>query len=71
MKLKGELGGIAGQTNGCMPPPPGEGQYICRNCGKRFSSHKSSGLFALIGLPIVKCPQCGSGNTTRDPMVVY
>ena len=71
MKLKEELGGIAIQTNGCMPPRPGEGLYICRDCGKRFFPRKKSGLFDLIRLSLVKCPQCGSGNTARDPMVVY
>jgi hypothetical protein len=34
MNLKGELDGIANHTHGCMPPRPGEGLYICRNCGK-------------------------------------
>ena len=71
MKLEGELDGIAGQTNGYMPPRPGEGLYFCRNCGKRFSPSKSSGLFALIWLSLVKCPHCGSSNTAKDPMVVY
>jgi len=71
MKLKGLQGGIVSHTNGCMPPRPGEGLYICRNCGKRFFPHKNLGLFNLIRLPFVKCPQCGSINTARDPMVVY
>jgi len=71
MKQEAGLGGIANQTNGFMPPRPGEGLYICRNCGKRFFPRKSSGLFGLIGLSLVKCPQCGCSNTARDPMVVY
>jgi DNA-directed RNA polymerase subunit RPC12/RpoP len=71
MKLKEELGGITSQTNGYMPPRPGEGLFICRKCGKRFSPYKSSGLFELIRLPFVKCPHCGSFNTSRDPLVVY
>lgn len=69
MKLKGLQDGIAIQTNGCMPPRPGEGLYICHNCGKHFFPCKS--LLDFIRLPIVKCSQCGSINTSRDPMVVY
>jgi len=71
MKLKRLPEGIASHANGFMPPRPGEGLYVCRKCGERFSSHKNLGFFSLIGLARVRCPECGSFNTARDPLVVY
>jgi DNA-directed RNA polymerase subunit RPC12/RpoP len=71
MKLKVKPEGIANHANGFMPPRPGEGLYICRKCGERFSIRKSPCFFSIIGLARVRCPECGSFNTTRDPMVVY
>ena len=61
-----------GMLNGFVRPRPGEGFYMCRKCGERFHRHiNDMDLFDRIGLPLVKCPKCGSFSTKRDERWVH
>jgi DNA-directed RNA polymerase subunit RPC12/RpoP len=46
-------------------PFPGNGFYICRNCGNRFLNKRSRILSELIGDLLVRCPKCKSLRTQR------
>jgi predicted Zn-ribbon and HTH transcriptional regulator len=39
--------------------------FICKKCDHRFMA-----VLRILPLP-VKCPECGSGNTGHDKLVVY
>jgi len=63
--------GFSSHINGFMPPLPGEGMYICRNCGNTFHNTRKRLLSEIFGGAFVKCPKCKSLNTERDPKWVY
>jgi len=78
MKPGLKTGGISNHMSGVMLPRPGEGAFICRSCGKHFHNHASSDENWLLDIfrkvtngNFVKCPECGSLRTERDPFVAY
>jgi DNA-directed RNA polymerase subunit RPC12/RpoP len=66
MKSKNEANGFASHTNGIVRPPPGNGLYICRNCGHRFLHTRHRLLSELIGDFFVRCPKCKSLRTEKN-----